>query len=165
MAAVNELNWEEHSSFTGLNRKLEQIDSHQPTGEPVTQIEVHSNGELLAEHAFPPGRVIIGRSPDNEVYVKSKFVSRHHAQLISDDAGCVIEDLNSTNGVFLGDRQIKKYRLRDGDIISLGVHELRYRDLRQVDQEQAGPAEDQIQAEREPQLDEVAEPDSVISEQ
>ena len=60
----------------------------------------------------------------------SKFVSRHHAQLVSDETGCVIEDLNSTNGVFLGEKQVKKYRLRDGDVVSLGVHELVYHDLR-----------------------------------
>ena len=77
------------------------------------------------------GRIIVGRSPDNEVYIKSKFVSRHHAQLISDENGCVIEDLNSTNGVFLAEKQVKKYRLRDGDVVSLGVHELIYTDLRQ----------------------------------
>jgi pSer/pThr/pTyr-binding forkhead associated (FHA) protein len=81
--------------------------------------------------SFPQGRVIVGRSPDNEIYIKSKFVSRHHAQLVSDDDGCVIEDLNSTNGVFLGEKQVKKYRLRSGDIVSLGVHELVYTDLRQ----------------------------------
>ena len=43
----------------------------------------------------------------------------------------MIEDLNSTNGVFLGEKQVKKYRLRDGDVVSLGVHELVYHDLRQ----------------------------------
>ena len=74
--------------------------------------------------------MIVGRSPDNEIYIRSKFVSRHHAQLVSDESGCVIEDLNSTNGVFVGERQVKKYRLRDGDVVSLGVHELVYRDLR-----------------------------------
>ena len=76
------------------------------------------------------GRIILGRSPDNEIYMKSKFVSRHHAQLVSDDNGCLIEDLNSTNGVFIGEKQVKMHRLRDGDIVSLGVHELVYRDLR-----------------------------------
>ena len=80
--------------------------------------------------------MIVGRSPDNEIYIKSKFVSRHHAQLISDENGCVIEDLNSTNGVFLGEKQVKKYRLRDGDKISLGVHELIYHDLRQAPSEE-----------------------------
>ncbi len=79
---------------------------------------------------FPLGRVIIGRSLDNEIYIKSKFTSRHHAQLVSDESGCVIEDLNSTNGVFLGEKQVKKYRLRDGDTISLGIHKLTYYDIR-----------------------------------
>ena len=107
-------------------RRLDTSPSHAP----VTGIEVRSEGESLSTHSFPPGRVIVGRSPDNEIYIRSKFVSRHHAQLVSDESGCVIEDLNSTNGVFVGERQVKKYRLRDGDVVSLGVHELVYRDLR-----------------------------------
>ena len=74
--------------------------------------------------------MIVGRSPDNEIYIKSKFVSRHHAQIVSDEEGCIIEDLNSTNGLFLGEKQIKKYRLRDGDVVTIGVHELIYTDLR-----------------------------------
>ena len=115
----------------------------------VTQIEVRSDGETLSVQSFPPGRVIVGRSPDNEVYIKSKFVSRHHAQLISDDEGCVLEDLNSTNGVFLNDKQIKKYRLRNGDVISLGVHQIVYRDLRAAakkDNDAAGPEEGEASA-------------------
>ena len=133
MSAVAELNWEEHESTTGIHQKLQQIQNREHDGN-VTRLEVRSDGSVISEQAFPPGRIIIGRSPDNEIYIKSKFVSRHHAQLISDDDGAVIEDLNSTNGVFLGEKQIKKYRLRDGDVISLGVHELVYHDLRQDDE-------------------------------
>ena len=96
----------------------------------MTHIEVRSGGETQSTHTFPQGRVIVGRSPDNEIYIQSKFVSRHHLQLISDEQGCLVEDLNSTNGVFLGEKQVKKYRLRSGDVVSLGVHELVYTDLR-----------------------------------
>jgi pSer/pThr/pTyr-binding forkhead associated (FHA) protein len=130
MSAVAELNWKEHESNTGLYDKLRQLETPKRDDSHVTQIEVRSEGESLTVQSFPPGRIIVGRSPDNEVYIQSKFVSRHHAQLISDDNGCVIEDLNSTNGVFLGEKQVKKYRLRSGDVISLGVHELIYTDLR-----------------------------------
>ncbi|MDJ0712066.1 MAG: AAA family ATPase [Woeseiaceae bacterium] len=129
-SAVAELNWQEHESTTGIHEKLQQIQNREQDGN-VTRLEVRSDGAVISEQSFPPGRIIVGRSPDNEIYIKSKFVSRHHAQLISDDDGAVIEDLNSTNGVFLGEKQIKKYRLRDGDVISLGVHELVYHDLRQ----------------------------------
>jgi pSer/pThr/pTyr-binding forkhead associated (FHA) protein len=90
------------------------------------QIEVRTNGETESIHTFPPGRVIVGRSPDNEIYIKSKFVSRHHLQLVCDQGRCFIEDLNSTNGVFIGEAQVKKRELASGDVISLGVHELVY---------------------------------------
>jgi len=133
MSAVAELNWKEHESNTGLYDKLRQVSMQPRSDSHVTQIEVRSEGESLSVQSFPHGRVIVGRSPDNEIYIKSKFVSRHHAQLVTDDDGCVIEDLNSTNGVFLGEKQVKKYRLRSGDIVSLGVHELVYTDLRQSD--------------------------------
>ena len=131
MSAVAELNWEEHESNTGLYDKLQQVSTGRRSKSHETQIEVRSDGESLSVQSFPKGRIIVGRSPDNEIYIKSKFVSRHHAQLVTDDDGCVIEDLNSTNGVFLGEKQVKKYRLRSGDIVSLGVHELVYTDLRQ----------------------------------
>ena len=132
MSAVAELNWQEHESNTGLFDKLQQVSERLTTHDNVTQIEVRSDGDRISVQSFPLGRVIVGRSPDNEIYIKSKFVSRHHAQLVSDQDGCVIEDLNSTNGVFMGARQVKKHRLRTGDVVSLGVHELVYTNLRET---------------------------------
>ena len=135
MSAVQELDWKEHESNTGLYDKLRQVSMPARDDSHLMQIEVRSEGESLSAQSFPPGRIIVGRSPDNEIYIQSKFVSRHHAQLVADEDGCVIEDLNSTNGVFLGEKQVKKYRLRDGDVISLGVHEIVYTDLRIADAE------------------------------
>jgi general secretion pathway protein A len=135
IAAAEELNWKEHESITGIYEQLRQLETDRnPHAEShVTRVEVRTDDEVVDVLTFPLGRVIVGRSPDNEIYVKSKFVSRHHAQLISDENGCVIEDLNSTNGVFLGEKQVKKYRLRDGDTVSVGTHELIYHDLRHED--------------------------------
>ena len=131
-SALEELNWQEHETSTGRHQQLIEIQQQRESesAAAVTRVEVFTNGELVAEHHFPQGRVIVGRAPDNEVYIESKFVSRHHAQLISDDRGCVIEDLNSTNGVFLGEKQVKKYRLRHGDVVTLGVHEIVYHNIR-----------------------------------
>ena len=135
LAAARELDWQEHASTSGVHDQIRHIERGRgdAADTDVTQIRVRADGEITHVLTFPLGRIIVGRSPDNEVYIKSKFVSRHHAQLISDENGCVIEDLNSTNGVFLGEKQVKKYRLRDGDVVSLGVHELLYTDLRQRD--------------------------------
>jgi len=132
ITAAEELNWQEHESNTGIYDQLRHLETErQPDSDShVSQIEIRADHETVDVLTFPLGRVIIGRSPDNEVYIRSKFVSRHHAQLISDEDGCVIEDLNSTNGVYLGEKQVKKYRLQDGDVVSLGVHDLIYHDLR-----------------------------------
>ena len=162
VAAVAELDWEEHESNTGIYDKLQQIQQRDANLSDITRIEVRADGELIEELSFPAGRIIVGRSSDNEVFIKSKFVSRHHAQLVSDDDGCIIEDLNSTNGVFLGERQIKKYRLHDGDVVSLGVHELVYHDLR----EQRDALEDQLAEQQIESLeDESDDQDSAVNEQ
>ncbi|MEO0580203.1 MAG: FHA domain-containing protein [Pseudomonadota bacterium] len=92
--------------------------------------------------------MIIGRTPDNDVRLESKFVSRHHAQIVSSLQSCVLEDLNSTNGLYLGGKRIKKRVLQDGDVITIGKHELRYYDLRNSPLSEASgenlAAEDQI---------------------
>ena len=134
--AVEELGWKEHENNTGVFEQLRQADPRRNTESDshVTRIEIRTEDEVIDVLTFPLGRVIIGRSPDNEIYVKNKFVSRHHAQLVSDEHGCVIEDLNSTNGVFIGEKQVKKYRLQEGDIVSLGANELVYHDLRSDDE-------------------------------
>ena len=130
MAAVTELDWDEHESNTGVFQQLQEMASRRPgTESHVMQIEVRAHGETESIHTFPEGRVIVGRSPDNEIYIKSKFVSRHHMQFICDAEGCVVEDLNSTNGVFIGEVQVKKRELASGDVITLGVHELVYTNI------------------------------------
>jgi len=129
-AAVKELDWKEHEYNTGVFSQLNKPVFTPGTEPPVTRVEIRSDDRTLSTQSFPLGRVIIGRSPDNEIYIKSKFVSRHHAQLVSDEEGATIQDLNSTNGIFVGDTQVKKHRLRDGDVVSMGVHELVYHDLR-----------------------------------
>ena len=155
VAAITELNWKEHESNTGIYEKLQQIQQREVNDSDVTRIEVRTDGEVVQELMLPLGRVIVGRSSDNEIFIKSKFVSRHHAQLVSDANGCVIEDLNSTNGVFLGEKQIKKYRLRDGDVVSLGVHQLVYHDLRQREE----VLEDQLDIEPADAIDETLDED------
>jgi len=134
MSAVAELNWQEHESATGRYRALPQIVPKVPKITHLTKIVVRNAGKKLSEHFFSAGRIIVGRSLDNEIYIKSKFVSRHHAQIINSESGCRIEDLNSTNGIFVDNKRIENYHLRDGDVVSIGRHQLIYTDLRETDQ-------------------------------
>jgi type II secretory pathway predicted ATPase ExeA len=134
MVAVEELSWQKHESVSGRYAELPQIVLNVAKVSPLTKIEVRSKGKFLSEHLFGAGRAIAGRSPDNEIHIKSKFVSRRHAQITSNSFGCTIEDLNSTNGILVGNKRVKRHRLRDGDVVVLGIHELVYTDLRETDQ-------------------------------
>lgn len=131
-ATAKELNWQYHEDATGPHQVVPHIVPRNQK-HYLTAIEVHAEDEKIAEHLFEEGRVIVGRSPDNEIYIDSKYVSRHHAQLISNDDGCTLEDLNSTNGVFIGETPVKSQLLQDGDAISVGIHTLIYRDLRNAE--------------------------------
>ena len=133
MAAVQELGWQEQESATGRYRELPKIALNVPKTSDLTKIVLRSKGKFVSEHFFGSGKVIVGRSPDNEVDVESPFVSRHHAQIVSDKSESTIEDLNSTNGIFINDKRVKKHRLRDGDVVAIGFHQLVYTDLREAE--------------------------------
>ena len=47
------------------------------------RILVGFNGQTIAERELTPGRFIIGRTPDNDLQIDSKYISRHHAQIIT----------------------------------------------------------------------------------
>ncbi len=88
------------------------------------------DGRPIQEFSLFPGRLVVGRAPENEIPVDSKFVSRHHCQIITSANGSLIEDLNSTNGIYLQGKRVRRHELNDGDVIALGKHELVYIDQR-----------------------------------
>ena len=146
-AAADELQWVEYAE------RLREQELHGATGQfsetsahPLARVEVLFRDEFVAELNLPFGAAIIGRTPENDLQIRSKFISRHHAQIMSDAQQSVLEDLNSTNGVYVKGKRVKHHELKDGDIIQLGEHKLLYRDLRRslvpvVDDEE-GEADD-----------------------
>jgi chromosome segregation ATPase len=62
----------------------------------------------------------IGRTPDNDLKIDAKFISRHHAVILVGPVHTIIEDLNSTNGVHVNGRRITRQTLKDGDRLLIG---------------------------------------------
>lgn len=77
-------------------------------------------------HIVDNGVLTIGSSPDCDIQIQSKFISRHHAQLVQTRNGCVLGDLNSTNGTYVNSRRINKRVLRAGDLVTIGKERFRY---------------------------------------
>ena len=94
------------------------------------KIIVAQGGATVGELPLRLGRIVIGRTPDNDLQIDSRFVSRHHCQILSSREGCVIEDLNSTNGILIKSKRVRHHNLNDGDVITIGHHELLYIDDR-----------------------------------
>jgi pSer/pThr/pTyr-binding forkhead associated (FHA) protein len=96
------------------------------TAEPMGRVIVATEGRTTQELSLKFGRIIIGRTSDNDLQVDSRFVSRHHCQIITGAEGSVIEDLNSTNGIFVQGKRVRRHNLNDGDIVVIGKHEIMY---------------------------------------
>jgi hypothetical protein len=132
-AAIDELQWVEYAARTN---RMARVDLHVPVLRHVApetilgRLYVSTEGRTVAERELRPGRVVIGRTPDNDVQIDSKYVSRHHCQLTVTAEGTLLEDLNSTNGVYLKGKRVRRHLLRDGDVIVVGKHELMYVDER-----------------------------------
>ncbi len=134
-AAIEELQWVEFVSRTNRMRAaLAAAPAPRPIGpdEVLARIIIAHSGERAEERPLRLGRMIIGRTPDNDLQVDSKFISRHHCQIITTTEGSMLEDLNSTNGVFVKSKRVRKHHLNDGDVIALGEHEITYLDERSV---------------------------------
>jgi hypothetical protein len=72
-------------------------------------------------------RLLIGRSKDCDVRVDDPNVSRRHAELRQEGSSYWIVDLDSTNGIEVNGRRLKRSKLEDGDRILLGETELTFR--------------------------------------
>jgi len=71
-------------------------------------------------------RTTIGRTPDNDMSVESESVSRHHAVVLMTDGTTAVEDLNSTNGVFVNGVRVQRQTLREGDLLTIGKVSFRF---------------------------------------
>jgi FHA domain len=68
----------------------------------------------------------IGRTPDNDLQIEAKWVSRHHCVILIGTVTAIIEDLNSTNGVVVNGRRVVRHTLSDGDQIAIGRMHYRF---------------------------------------
>ncbi len=141
-AAVAELQWVEYSERQREQQRHSDTGKFAASNGIVARLEVLYRDQLVGEYRIGPGKTIIGRTADNDVQIQSRFVSRHHAQVVSDEKQSVLEDLNSTNGVFIRSERVKHQVLADGDIIQLGEHKLLYRDMRGATQRLADSDDD-----------------------
>jgi type II secretory pathway predicted ATPase ExeA len=135
ISAVRELQWVEYRARPRPQPQPQPAEAaaHGATPEPgaaLGRLLVATDGRTVQEITLRLGRVIVGRTPDNDVQIDSRFISRHHCQVITTPNSCVVEDLNSTNGIYVKSNRVRRHYLNDGDVVLIGKHELIYVDER-----------------------------------
>lgn len=69
--------------------------------------------------AFQKSVITFGRDAGNDIILKSHFVSKRHGQFRLVNGMCIVEDLGSTNGLYINGMRIKSYGLRDNVAIRI----------------------------------------------
>lgn len=79
-----------------------------------------------AEFVLDRPSLVIGRTPENDIILDHKSISRHHAKLIREGSQYVLVDLESANGVRVNGTEQDRAALEPGDTIELGQMRLRF---------------------------------------
>jgi hypothetical protein len=90
-----------------------------------TQLLVRTSGAAGIVHVLGR-RTTIGRTPDNDLRIEADYVSRHHAVVLMNPERTVVEDLNSTNGVYVNGARITRHELLEGDVLTIGDTSFRF---------------------------------------
>ena len=153
--ATEELQWVEYSARNALQVKASEARAaaeragsvrvggadpdagHETSSAPADdgapihgRLLVATDGRTVEERMLRVGRIIVGRTPDNDLQIDSRFVSRHHCHIVTTMHSSVVEDLNSTNGIYVKSKRVRRHYLNDGDVVVIGKHELIYVDER-----------------------------------
>ena len=79
----------------------------------VTRLLVRTSGDTGIVHELGR-RTTIGRTPDNDLRIDAEFISRRHAVILASATSAIVEDLNSTNGVYVNGERVTRRELREG---------------------------------------------------
>jgi chromosome segregation ATPase len=114
-----------------IQQSIKKLDPNADSGiheiapEGAVRLLIRTDGDTEVVHVL--GRkTTVGRTPDNDLQIDAKFISRNHAVILAGPNNTIIEDLNSTNGVAVNGKRISRHALRDGDMVSIGKTSFRF---------------------------------------
>ncbi|MEP6902763.1 MAG: FHA domain-containing protein, partial [Actinomycetota bacterium] len=64
--------------------------------------------------------LVIGRAEENDIVLDGLQISNRHARLVQSNTGIIIEDFNSTNGVYVNGMRVSRQGIFPGDAVQIG---------------------------------------------
>jgi hypothetical protein len=92
----------------------------------AARLIVSSGKAVIAEVTLNRPRMVLGRDDTCDISLDSRYVSRFQNLFMETPEGWLLIDLSSTNGCFVNGRRVREHRLRDGDLIAVGHHQMRF---------------------------------------
>ena len=126
--------WSATRDVAGRRRPLDDGGPDRRDGGPPSG--AHPRLVVVAAMGHEPGtafeihdEAIMGRAPTSDVQIEDAFASSAHARVFPRGQTMYIEDLGSTNGTYLNERQLEAVQeLRPDDTIRIGETEYRYQE-------------------------------------
>jgi serine phosphatase RsbU (regulator of sigma subunit) len=84
------------------------------------------DGELAGRRFSLDAPCLVGRGPYNHIVLDDTRVSRQHAKISPEPGGHVVYDLNSANGTFVNDVQVKREKLAPNDVVRFGPFSFKF---------------------------------------
>jgi len=116
-------------SLQGLESKMSDRLRRADTAvdQPNTPAFVCLTSDVPRQYPLNKKTMTVGRSSQCDIQIVTQFVSREHARLAVGPRGTVvIEDLGSTNGVFVNAARVERQELRHGDLVTVGETQFRF---------------------------------------
>jgi pSer/pThr/pTyr-binding forkhead associated (FHA) protein len=97
-------------------------------------------GAVIKEIPITKQELTVGRRPDNDIVIDNPTVSGHHCKITMLGDSFFVEDMNSSNGVFVNAQKVDRLGLKDNDVISIAKHALKFIDERNPQEPAHEPA-------------------------
>jgi len=95
----------------------------------MLKLELKFKDKVLKNIETDKSEITIGRGANNDIQIDNLAVSMKHAKIVKHAGHYTVEDLKSTNGTLLNDRQIQKAKLSPNDIVMIGKHSLQIKSM------------------------------------
>ena len=115
-------------SLQGLSSKMsDRLRRAEPAAESTNvPTLVCLTGDAPKQLALTKKTITIGRGNHCDIQIVTHFVSREHARITTDRGTVILEDLASTNGVFVNSIRIDRHELHHGDLLTIGETQFRF---------------------------------------
>ena len=90
----------------------------------MAKLTLKFDERVLNDYGLDQSEVTIGRLPDNAIIIDNPAVSGHHARIVREGDGYVLEDLRSKNGTYVNQKHVIRHVLEDRDVVLVGKHKL-----------------------------------------